>query len=448
MEWRTKTELPVVKVLFYQLLPRRPAARTLSLQLAIEHFPCSLALLPRLPLFQLLYLLKEALVGFERLYDRFGGFDISDRMVLLSKSGRCRVWFNEDLSANHPASTIAKTQLDLKLQILRMFQNKCIRSSLSLEFFAAAHNGSRLVETIQLVDAFAKANRIVLPSKLTLSPDHPRTPTKHEQNLEMFRDLGFGHESLKKIPRFIAQLREERLERKEDKESKSFDSPTTRRTHGVNRDLSQTKLVAPTYPKCEVESTSKSIISPKSYASFEMKAENRSSNEVKLSRPARRLIKQISHENFNSFSTLTPHSRTFFLSPDKQTHSHEEMPEELFFSKHPATPTQKYRKLSNADDKNQPFTRESSAIQEPKKEEKSVQSSQQTAATVNECRRGRRKAENPNDLLPKIQMLKSLEKDGKDVFEKNGWLKRMSTLMVDNFRDTLHSHFDGHEAFS
>lgn len=121
VEWRAKTELPIVKVLFYQLLPRRPPLSCLWLQLALEQFPCSLCLLPRLPLFQVLYLLKEALVGFERLYDRFGCFDISDRMVLLTKSGKCRVWFNENLSLNYPASTIAKTQMDLKLQILRIF---------------------------------------------------------------------------------------------------------------------------------------------------------------------------------------------------------------------------------------------------------------------------------------------------------------------------------------
>jgi hypothetical protein len=64
------------------------------LQVAIESYPCNLNSLPKMPLYQNLYLLKESLVGFESLYDRFGSFDVSNKMVLINKNSKCRVWIN------------------------------------------------------------------------------------------------------------------------------------------------------------------------------------------------------------------------------------------------------------------------------------------------------------------------------------------------------------------
>jgi hypothetical protein len=63
-------------------------------QVAIENFPSNLQTLPSLTLAQGLYLMKEALIGFERLFDRFGSFDPSSKMVLINKNGKCRVWIN------------------------------------------------------------------------------------------------------------------------------------------------------------------------------------------------------------------------------------------------------------------------------------------------------------------------------------------------------------------
>lgn len=52
---------------------------------------------------QVLYLLKESLIGFERLYDRFGPFDVSNKMILVNKNQKCRVWINENITLNFPA---------------------------------------------------------------------------------------------------------------------------------------------------------------------------------------------------------------------------------------------------------------------------------------------------------------------------------------------------------
>jgi hypothetical protein len=94
IEWRSRTEFPIVKILFYKAVPRKTLNQCPVVQVAIENFTASLHSLPRMPLFQVFYLMKEALVGFERLFDRFGTFDVSGKMVLINKNMRCRVWIN------------------------------------------------------------------------------------------------------------------------------------------------------------------------------------------------------------------------------------------------------------------------------------------------------------------------------------------------------------------
>ena len=40
------------------------------------------------------YFLKECMIGFERLFDKFGGFEITDSMIVVNEKGQCKVWFN------------------------------------------------------------------------------------------------------------------------------------------------------------------------------------------------------------------------------------------------------------------------------------------------------------------------------------------------------------------
>ncbi len=51
----------------------------------------------------ILYLLKESLIGYERLFDRFGPFDVTSKMVLINKNSKCRVWINENITLNFPS---------------------------------------------------------------------------------------------------------------------------------------------------------------------------------------------------------------------------------------------------------------------------------------------------------------------------------------------------------
>ena len=49
---------------------------------------------------QSLFMMKECMVGFERLFNRFGGFCITAKMVSVNEKGLCRVWLNENFSVN------------------------------------------------------------------------------------------------------------------------------------------------------------------------------------------------------------------------------------------------------------------------------------------------------------------------------------------------------------
>lgn len=49
---------------------------------------------------QCIYMLKESLIGFERLYNRFGGIEVLNSMIAINEKGFCRVWLNDNFSLN------------------------------------------------------------------------------------------------------------------------------------------------------------------------------------------------------------------------------------------------------------------------------------------------------------------------------------------------------------
>jgi hypothetical protein len=98
-EWREKTEFPVVKTSHFRVKEIIGDKTVLSVE--VETFPLRLAELKDLPLFKILYLLKEAIIGFERLLDRVGPFEVTAKMVALSQSHKCKVWLNDNFASNH-----------------------------------------------------------------------------------------------------------------------------------------------------------------------------------------------------------------------------------------------------------------------------------------------------------------------------------------------------------
>jgi hypothetical protein len=67
-----------------------------QLLVGIEHIKYRLNELNLLPFSQIIYLLKEMMIGYDVLIDIFGFFDPSDRMVVVNGNDQWRVWIHED----------------------------------------------------------------------------------------------------------------------------------------------------------------------------------------------------------------------------------------------------------------------------------------------------------------------------------------------------------------
>jgi hypothetical protein len=66
----------------------------------VEKFAVRLADLKDISLSKMIYLLKESIIGFERLFHSYGPFMISSKMVALNMANKCKVWLNENFTSN------------------------------------------------------------------------------------------------------------------------------------------------------------------------------------------------------------------------------------------------------------------------------------------------------------------------------------------------------------
>lgn len=73
-----------------------PEVSTYEVRAQTEEILCTLSEIEMLAIPQIIYLLKEALIGFELLIDIFGVFEPSQRMIMVNHRHQWRVWINED----------------------------------------------------------------------------------------------------------------------------------------------------------------------------------------------------------------------------------------------------------------------------------------------------------------------------------------------------------------
>lgn len=118
-EWRGKTEFPVARVLYFW--PKQLDCSECIFEVEVEDFSVRLADLQNISLFKMLYLLKEALIGFERLFHMHGPFVLTSRMVALNKANKCKVWLADDFASNvwTPAHF---TQQGFMVLLFRLFE--------------------------------------------------------------------------------------------------------------------------------------------------------------------------------------------------------------------------------------------------------------------------------------------------------------------------------------
>lgn len=91
-QWRQRTEFPVVRVKTLNLLSEGNNGSVL--EISVEDISARLVQLQDLPLFKLMYMLKEAIIGYERLYHKFGSFLITPDMIAINNQNKCKVWLN------------------------------------------------------------------------------------------------------------------------------------------------------------------------------------------------------------------------------------------------------------------------------------------------------------------------------------------------------------------
>jgi hypothetical protein len=108
-----------------------------------------------LPLFKLLYLLKETLIGMERLCDRFGPFAPSPRLVGLTPSGRCKVWLCENFASNLP-EPLAADEAGFLQRVCQLFEASGNRLRNTLHFQQELASCRSFCQALAFIEHYAR----------------------------------------------------------------------------------------------------------------------------------------------------------------------------------------------------------------------------------------------------------------------------------------------------
>jgi hypothetical protein len=72
----------------------RPDVEKFTVEVVVESIQQRLSELGCLPFAQIVYLLKEMMIGYDVLLDIFGSFEPTDEMIAVSSGSQWRVWLN------------------------------------------------------------------------------------------------------------------------------------------------------------------------------------------------------------------------------------------------------------------------------------------------------------------------------------------------------------------
>ena len=139
------------------------------LKIMTEKFPLRLNELTELPLFKLLYLLKESIIGFERLYDKFGAFPITPRMIALNQQNKCKVWLNESFESNDFANIPVEEHVMVRL-IFKIFLESGNKLKNTASFFSEIQQCKTFCQSLSFVDNYVKDNKISIPNSCRVLP--------------------------------------------------------------------------------------------------------------------------------------------------------------------------------------------------------------------------------------------------------------------------------------
>ena len=152
-----------------------PQLAPYEVQVELEEVQLRLPDAGSLPLGQIIYLLKEMMIGYDALIDIFGLFEPSDEMVAISSTHQWRVWLNEDYLLNcrpNKEANISERQFIYKLLFLA--EKHCTSTSLSKAFFNELkeftyNKECSFIRVLEKVKEFLALNKIFQPNRVTLN---------------------------------------------------------------------------------------------------------------------------------------------------------------------------------------------------------------------------------------------------------------------------------------
>lgn len=128
-----------------------------------------------LPMPQLIYLLKEALIGFEVLIDIFGLFEPSQRMVVVNQRQQWKVWINEDYiaSSKRNCSWNEADFIRAILQAVELHSNHNTQSKHLFQMLAETthNNDCSFIRVLEKINEFVAVNKIFTVNKVLLTSE-------------------------------------------------------------------------------------------------------------------------------------------------------------------------------------------------------------------------------------------------------------------------------------
>ena len=339
--WRSKTSLPILKIADYAVYPlvqpppskpifsteawllasrergreEAPGAEVLraymdshaevleyEVRVRAEEVGCTLRDIGALPMPQLIYLLKEALIGFEVLIDIFGLFEPSQRTVVVNQRQQWKVWISEDYIASSKRSCTCSEAEFIRAVLLavELHSNHSSQSKHLFQLLTEATHAPdcTFLTVLEKINEFVAVNKIFTVNKVLLTSE--RTIAKESFMNSCNLADGLAASNVRNIKRDLQKLTSPVFERSTPTKqtmlagnNRSAANLFDRNTHGLVHSPSYTKLHQ--YPKHN-QSITYNVFSPK----YSRKEEREGDNWDRVEKNGMQVSKFVTQKHFPS----------------------------------------------------------------------------------------------------------------------------------------------------
>jgi hypothetical protein len=99
--------------------------------------------------------LKESVIAFERLYDRFGPFPVTPRMIAVSHQNKCKVWLNEDFASNE-LRPLQMEERQFLQSIYKIFLEISNKLKNTIHFFRELCQFNSFCQVLAFIESYAR----------------------------------------------------------------------------------------------------------------------------------------------------------------------------------------------------------------------------------------------------------------------------------------------------